>query len=209
MKRILSVIMATALVVAATALTACKNNEEQNSFVGWETDRRETVDGETLQNYAQFRIATTDNTRKVRTVWVNIFGLEEETAEISVAFFNSQQTLSPNETKYVVNKADLKENDGWVKLVEYAEGEELNYTYVEFTVTDAMVFNEIGLENDKGTALSVSLVKCGERPDRESNSKNEMTESELKDKVDNEEITSSPLNLIDEQDKFKELLKNN
>lgn len=198
MKKFIIALLVVTLSAVCLFGTAC---QKKSTLAGW-TIVEEKVGGvgDSLQNYAIFRITAPDDSNKqVAYAWVNLSGLTDDSVSLNFAFSNSSGFSSPKEFTETVTKTDLKADNGWVKVL--IDQTSSSYSYVEVCVTQSMTFNEIIFVSTTGKRLTPSLYECGARPARSSNSsKYTYTLSELEEKIEAGEVTDSALNLIDEQD---------
>lgn len=201
MKKITKIFALILSIVFLLAFSAC-NKTNENSYKGWEIiEERINGVGDQLEHYAVFRITTSDSNRKLKDLWINASGLTDNSVTFEFAFSNSSSLSSPLEKSGEVTKEQVKENDGWVKVL---DGEtEIEYSYIEVYVTQNMNFNEMVLVSTTGKKLNLTLIETGARPSRGSNSvKYKYTQNELEAKLEEGEMTTSSLNLIDEQSRL-------
>lgn len=203
MKKLLSYITIAITLVCLFALSAC-NKESGVEYNGWSVVEQRldgNSQGSALENYASFSLASIDGNRKIKEVWLNVSGLKNDEAVVNLTFANSSQYLSPMEFSQIVKKSDLKTNDGWVKLL--SEPENVAYSYFELCVTESMTLNEVVLVTTTDKKLALTLTEMGQRPNRGSNSAIKYTQVQIETAITEGTLTTSALNLIDEQDKFK------
>lgn len=198
MKKSIRILSLLFCVIFSFAFCGC-NKTADNVYGGWEiVEERINGVGEPLQYYASFRINTPDANRKIKDVWVNASAITDDEVTFNFAFSNSSSFLSATEKSAVATKTQLKDKNGWVKLFENAE--DLSFTYVEVYVTQNMYFNEFALVSTTNKLLELTLVETGARPYRGSNSvKYKYSQNELEAKLEEGDITTSSLNLIDKK----------
>ncbi len=201
MKKIVAIFICFAVIFA---FSGCGKNA--NSFTGWEiTEMRVNGDAtaDALLYYGIFRIATTDGSRKVDEIWVNLYGMEKNQATINLRFANSSTFSNPTDKEFTVEKESLKENNGWVKICDNQT--DIEFSYVDIYVTETMTFNEIVFINVNNSKLQLTLSEGGIRTHLDRNVASYLykgDQNELESKIEKGEITSSALNLVDEQKKF-------
>ncbi|MGN0819079.1 MAG: hypothetical protein ACI4M6_01610 [Christensenellaceae bacterium] len=196
-KALVSVLLALAVIFCATG---CNGSAEYN---GWTITRRTNGDGEAMEYYAVINIKENKGGAVLREneIYLNVDGFKDSVT-VDIVFSNSSTISTSKQITTTITKNGAVTGDGWYKVEELTES--VSYSYMEVVVKDSMNFNEIAVLNESGELLKLDLVRCGERPKRNSASVSwEYTKAQLQAKVDSGELTHTALNLIDEQNRFK------
>lgn len=195
-KALISVML---ILVVVFFACGCNNSAEYN---GWTISNKTNGAGEAMEYYAVINIKENKGgvVLKENEIYLNIDGFKDSVT-VEIVFSNSSSITTTKQITTTLNKSELKNGNGWYKVEELSES--VSYSYMEVVVKDSMNFNEIVVLNESGELLKLDLVRCGERPKRNSASVSyEYTKAQLQQKVEAGELTHTALNLIDEQSRF-------
>jgi len=209
MKRNLLKIIGIFLTLSLTfTFVSCKKTiakSKSNCESGWyitpyELDESKESD-EKLYSHAAY-LSLTRNSKSVKEIWINVKSTEYESVDVTFLFYGSTETYSSNpKVTYSLTSSDVKNSDeGWIKVKEDLD---IDYSTLKIFSTGGFDLREVIIIGDDNKVMAVTFTKANILY-KDSNGKitgvSGITESEI-EKLDLGEY--SPLNIIDEQDKFE------
>ena len=200
------IIVLSAAILSVTALVGC-GEKQTNCETGWKVARytasEEGGQAEDVSQFVCFDI--TRNSEAIDSVWINVsdFLVDETIVEYGKYSTSGASTeykfLTSDKGSFTLDKTAFNGSEnGWIKLV----GDwGVSSSYIKIAFTGGFTINEAVFLNAKGEKFTAALyaAKVIYRDDKS----NVVAVVDKKDKLEGLPLgDSSPLKLLDEQDKF-------
>lgn len=202
MKRLVKFAAIAAATLIAFCAASCSVNITTNCETGWKVEKYETTDGENgeaVRQYACFYI--TRNSNPIDEVWINIGAIEGDEATVYLGRYVSS-TYSDSGTAEAVTitkKAASEAQNGWIMI---KESYNLSSSYVKIATTGGITINEVAFLNADGDLLKTEIQ--GAYIVYENDSGKLVGVKGDRGEIEELELESSPMKLVDEQEKFED-----